>query len=239
MPKSTIQAGHSPILWIEGRWSGNPNFVSLLRKKGFIIETTSTGKKALEMLDTDDFSLLVVNAASMRTSGVRISKNIFETHPEVPVILICDPDRVPDGVEEYVGCLLVLDFTTRKLVNRIMRLLPGDDKNKIQLGPISIDVDRNLVNAHGQQTTLTPRLMALLIAFIEKSGEVITREKLFHDVWKTDYTGDTRTLDVHISWLRQAIELDPRNPSLWLDKLNPTKDFLCLSNLAKQKKLPN
>ena len=43
---------------------------------------------------------------------------------------------------------------------------------------------------------------------------MISREKLFKDVWKTDYTGDTRTLDVHISWLRQAIEVDPRNPKL-------------------------
>lgn len=214
MPKSKVLAGHSPILWIEGRWSGNPNFVSLLRKKGFVIETTSTGKKALEMLDGDDFSLLVINAASMRTSGARISKNIYEKHPEVPVILISDPDRVPDGVDDYVGCMLVLDFTTRKLVNRIMRLLPGDEKNKVLLGPMSIDITRNLVSAHGQQTNLTPRLMALLLSFVEKPGNVISREKLFQDVWKTSYTGDTRTLDVHISWLRQAIEKDPRNPKL-------------------------
>jgi DNA-binding response OmpR family regulator len=56
--------------------------------------------------------------------------------------------------------------------------------------------------------------MALLDALMEKPGKVIAREKLFKNVWKTDYTGDTRTLDVHISWLRQAIEVDPRNPEL-------------------------
>lgn len=214
MAKSAALAGHSPILWIEGRWSGNPNFVSLLRKKGFVIETVSTGKKALEMADSGDYSLLIVNAASMRTSGARISKNLYESYPEIPIILICDPDRVPDGVEEYLGCLLVLDFTTRKLVNRIMKLLPGEDKNKTKLGPITIDRNRNLVNCNNQQTTLTPRLMSLLVTFMEKPGEVISREKLFQEVWKTNYTGDTRTLDVHISWLRQAIELDPRNPKL-------------------------
>lgn len=212
MAKRAVLARHSPILWIEGRWSGNPNFVSLLRKKGFVIETTSTGKKALEMVDSDEYSLLVVNAASMRTSGARITKNLYVNHPQIPIILICDPDRVPEGVEEYLGYLLVLEFTTRKLVNRIMHLLPGDEKNIKELGPIRVDLARNLVICHQQQSTLTPRLMALLTAFMDQPGVVISREKLFQKVWKTNYTGDTRTLDVHISWLRQAIEKDPRNP---------------------------
>jgi DNA-binding response OmpR family regulator len=214
MAKNSNAVRHSPILWIEGRWSGNPEFVSLLRKKGFFIETTSTGKKALEMAAENDYAILVVNAASMRTSGARICKSIYEQHPNLPIILICSPDRVAEGVDQYVGYILVLDFTTRKLVNRIMKLLPGDKEKMVQVGPIIVDSDRNLIHCNGQKTTLTPRLMALLDAFLDKPGKVIPREKLFKDVWKTEYTGDTRTLDVHISWLRQAIEIDPRDPKL-------------------------
>ena len=214
MSKTPHAVRHSPILWIEGRWSGNPEFISLLRKKGFFIETTSTGKKAMEMAAENDYAILVVNAASMRTSGARICKSINEKYPGLPIILICSPDRVAEGVEQYVGYVLVLDFTTRKLVNRIMKLLPGDKEKMLEVGPIVVDSDRNLVLCNGQKTTLTPRLMALLDAFLEKPGKVIPREKLFKDVWKTEYTGDTRTLDVHISWLRQAIEIDPRNPKL-------------------------
>jgi len=214
MVKNTLPVRHSPILWIEGRWSGNPEFVSLLRKKGFFIETTSTGKKALEMASKNKYELLIVNAASMRTSGVRICKTISEKHPDLPIILICSPDRIATGVDQFVGYVLVLDFTTRKLVNRIMKLLPGEKDKMQRQGPIVIDTDRNLVQCNGQRTTLTPRLMALLDALMEKPGKVIPREKLFKNVWKTDYTGDTRTLDVHISWLRQALEVDPRNPKL-------------------------
>jgi DNA-binding response OmpR family regulator len=84
----------------------------------------------------------------------------------------------------------------------------------IHKGPIVIDPDRSMVTCNGQQTTLTPRLFALLELFIENPGTVIPREEMFKQVWKTSYTGDTRTLDVHISWLRQAIEADPRNPKL-------------------------
>lgn len=214
MAKDTYAVKHSPILWIEGRWSGNPEFVSLLRKKGFFIQTTSTGKKALEMAAESDYSILIVNAASMRTSGARICKSIHEKHPDLPIILICSPERVAEGIEDYVGYVLVLEFTTRKLVNRIMKLLPGDKEKMVEVGPIVVDADRNLVHFRGQKTTLTPRLMALLNAFLEKPGEVLPREQLFKDVWKTEYTGDTRTLDVHISWLRQAVEVDPRDPKL-------------------------
>jgi len=205
---------HSPILWIEGRWSGSQDFVSLLRKKGFLIQTTSTGKQAIAMAEGDRYDLLIVNAASMRTSGARIVKSVNEKYPELPIILICGPDRIATGVEDYTGYVLILDFTTRKLVNRIMKLLPGDEKRMIHQGPIIVDPDRSLVSYNGQRTTLTPRLMALLMLLIENSGEVITRDSLFQQVWKTTYTGDTRTLDVHISWLRRAIEKDPRNPEV-------------------------
>ena len=205
---------HSPILWIEGRWPGSQDFVSLLRMKGFLIETTSTGKKAIEMAAGNNYDLLIVNAASMRTSGARIVKSVHERYPDLPIILICNEDRIAIGVEDYVGYVLVLDFTTRKLVNRIMKLLPGDDKKMIHQGPIVVDSDRSMVICNGQRTTLTPRLMSLLMLFIENAGDEITREALFKQVWKTSYTGDTRTLDVHISWLRRAIEIDPRNPKI-------------------------
>jgi len=63
-----------------------------------------------------------------------------------------------------------------------------------------------------RQTSLTPRLVTLLRILMEHPGEVIEREAIFRQVWDTAYTEDTRTLDVHISWLRRAVEIDIRNP---------------------------
>jgi DNA-binding response OmpR family regulator len=68
------------------------------------------------------------------------------------------------------------------------------------------------VRSLGKSTKLTPRLVTLLQMLMEHHGEVVERETLFKKVWETNYTGDTRTLDVHISWLRRAIELDPEKP---------------------------
>ena len=132
MARDNHHITHSPILWLEGRWSGNPNFVSLLRKKGFFIDTVTTGKSALDKLAEEEFDLVVVNAASMRTSGARICSSLKEKNPELPIILICDPDHNTELLKDMVNSLLVLPFTTRKLVNRIMPLLPGDEKNIIR-----------------------------------------------------------------------------------------------------------
>jgi DNA-binding response OmpR family regulator len=214
MAKDKMSITHSPILWLEGRWSGSPNFVSLLRKKGFYIDTVATGKSALEKLTDQEFDLVVVNAASMRTSGARICNSLKEKKSELPIILICDPERTTDSLKSVVSYLLVLPFTTRKLVNRIMPLLPGDEDNMLIAGPMILDESHNQVRCNGKKTTLTPRLVRLLKILIDNKGEVVEREELFKEAWRTNYTGDTRTLDVHISWLRQAIELDPRNPKI-------------------------
>ncbi len=131
---------HSPILWIEGRWPGSQDFVSLLRIKGFLIETTSTGKQAIEMADGNQYDLLIVNAASMRTSGARIVKRVNERYPDLADHFdLRTRSGSQTGLRNYVGYVLVLDFTTRKLVNRIMKLLPGDEKQMIHQGPIVVD----------------------------------------------------------------------------------------------------
>lgn len=214
MPKKTSSVSNSKILWIEGSWASNPNFVSLLRKKGFTIQTVSTGKAALNLVGKETFNLVVINAASMRTSGKRICKAIRGQKRKLPIILICSSDRVVDKKESCANTVLVLPFTTRKLVNRIEPLLPGDENQMVKVGPITYDTNRHQVACHGKKTTLTPRLVRLLDLLIENKGEVVEREALFKHVWRTNYTGDTRTLDVHVSWLRQAIEKDPRNPKI-------------------------
>jgi len=214
MPKRSQVSSNSIVLWIEGRWSNNPNFVSILEKKGFNIDTVPTGKAALEVLEKSKYDLVVVNAASMRTSGKRICLAIKEKKNRIPVLLICDPEKVMRGNSDCINVVLVLPFTSRKLVNRIEPLLPGDETRLMKIGPIRLDKDRNQIRSYGKKTTLTPRLIRLLEMLIDNRGKVVEREELFKKVWRTNYTGDTRTLDVHISWLRQAVEKDPRNPQL-------------------------
>jgi DNA-binding response OmpR family regulator len=201
---------NATLLVIEGRHAEIPSFASDLQKKGFDVHTVLNGGEALARLKEVSPSLVVINAASIRSTGLRICQSIREQDPKLPIILILETDKSVD--KNAADSVLELPFTVQKLVNRIKPLLPGDGKNVLHVGPIRLDLEKRRVRSLGKNTKLTPRLVTLLHLLMDKHGEVVEREWLFKKAWETNYTGDTRTLDVHISWLRGAIELDPDNP---------------------------
>lgn len=200
------------VLWIEGKQSEGLPFIATLRKKGYQVELAATGNEALARLSTLNPDLVVLNAASFRTSGTRICSTLRKQSAKLPIVFIAAAGQHQPG-DENANAVLVLPFTTRKLLNWIVPLLPWDDDQVMQVGPIRLDIESRRVDCDGKVTRLTPSLTMLLKMLMERRGEVLDREDLFRQIWNTDYTGDTRTLDVHISWLRHAIEADPRHPA--------------------------
>ena len=198
------------LLVIESRHAEIPSFAADLQKKGFDVETAQNGSQAVARLKEISPSLSVVNAASLRSTGLRICQALRAKDPKLPVVLIIGKENHVE--RDAADAVLVLPFTVQKLVNRIKPLLPGDGKNMVHVGPVRLDLEHRRVRSLNKSARLTPRLVALLKMLMEHHGEVVEREILFKKVWETDYTGDTRTLDVHISWLRRAIELDPERP---------------------------
>jgi len=198
------------LLVIEGRHAEIPSFAADLQKKGFDVVSAQNGSEAVSKLKQTNPSLVVVNAPSLRSTGIRMCLSLRKKDPKVPIILIVENEKLVD--KELADSVLSLPFTVQKLVNRIKALMPGDGDNMVSIGPIRLDVENRRVRSLGKNTKLTPRLITLLQLLMDKHGEVVEREALFKKVWETNYTGDTRTLDVHISWLRRAIELDPDNP---------------------------
>lgn len=206
-------SGKGNILLIEGRRIDRPSFTIGLVNKGFEVISVPNGSAAIQHLASDLPHLVVIDADSMRTSGKRICKSIRAQVPEMPIVLVlgknADPSDTIDANE-----ILVLPFTQQKLHNRIRPFLPMKNSDIIRCGPIELDIKHRLVRCNGKQSRITPRLVILLKALIDKHSEVVLREDLFMKVWDTKYTGDTRTLDVHISWLRIALGDDPRKPKL-------------------------
>ena len=172
-----------------------------------------SGSAGLEILESVQPNVVVVDAASLRTSGLRICQSFRKMDNDLPIILIVTRDvSVPDDVD--ANLVLKLPFTVQKLINRMRVYAPTNDKYIMRAGPIELNTQTQLVTCYERQTKLTPRLVRILQILMKRSGKVVKRDPLFTEVWETDYTGDTRTLDVHISWLRSAIEEDPRHPKL-------------------------
>jgi DNA-binding response OmpR family regulator len=222
------------ILLIEGKRTDRPSFFTGLTRKGYQIESVANGTEALARLDPFAPDLIIINAASMRTSGKRMCQSIRAHAHAMHIVLITEAQNV-DSIEKeaLADVILTLPFTLQKLMNRIRPLLPAEQKDLLEVGGLQLDPVQRWVRIGTRQTSLTPRLVTLLKILMEHPGEVIEREYLFRTAWDTAYTEDTRTLDVHVSWLRRAIEDDPRNPQFIktirgvgyrLDMLKPNPD---------------
>ncbi len=199
------------LLIVETKHAEYPCFSASLREKGFTAESYSSGSEAMKCIDAGySPDVVVINAATLRSTGKRICQAMHEKVSTLPIVLILDPDHSIETTD--AEAIITLPFTVQKLINRISHLLPGDSKDSLHAGPIRLDVEKKIVSYKGKRTRLTPRLMRLLRILMEHRGEVVERKSLFSQVWETDYTDDTRTLDVHISWLRRAIELDHKKP---------------------------
>ncbi len=201
------------ILLIEGTRGDHPYFSTDLEDKGYDVTFARSGSAGLKIIDEVAPHVLVIDAASLRTSGVRICQSFRKADSELPIVLVVDGKvEVPEDVD--ANLVLKLPFTVQKLINRIKAYEPTEEKYILEAGPIELNLQTQLVTCKGQLTKLTPRLVKILKMLMINKGEVVERDPLFKSVWETNYTGDTRTLDVHISWLRQAIEEDPHHPRL-------------------------
>jgi DNA-binding response OmpR family regulator len=199
------------ILLIEGKHADHPSFSAGLVKKGYIVESAPNGAAAVTLLENSNPDIAIIDASSMRSTGKRICQSLQEKKPNLPIILIVNQDADVND-KSCAKTVLALPFTIQKLVNRVKHLLPIQNNSDFRVGPFQLDTEQKRVTCENRQIQLTPRLVVLIKILMEHPGEVVNREELFRQAWETNYTGDTRSLDVHMSWLRQAIEENPRHP---------------------------
>ncbi len=165
------------LLVIEGRHAEIPSFANDLQKKGFDVVSAQNGSEAVSQLKQTNPSLVIVNAPSLRSTGIRICLSIRKKDAKIPIILIVEKEKEVD--KELVDTILSLPFTVQKLVNRIKALMPGDGNNVVSVGPIRLDLENRRVRSLGKNSKLTPRLITLLQILMDKHGEVVEREALF------------------------------------------------------------
>jgi DNA-binding response OmpR family regulator len=199
------------VLLLESERANAPSFAAALEKRGYALTVERTAKAALKRSQSVGPDILVLNAASLKTSGARICRQLKAANNGTPIVIIADKKNVPDP-NCGAAVTLVVPFTPRKLLNGVARLLPGDESTTLQLGPIKLNLAQRRISCGGREERVTPKQARLLEMFLRQPGQLLSRKAIIKHVWDTDYTGDTRTLDVHMSWLRSVIEPNPRKP---------------------------
>ena len=196
---------------MEGRKPAAEHLAPVLEAQGCDVVTARTRREALARVQEVCPAVIVLDSPSLRFSCRRFCQALRDATLEVSVLML-----LPEGekIDRSVGARAYLrrPFSGKKLVNRIRRLLPAPEDDVLRLGDITFNFKQRCVLQGNRETHLTPKQARLLEVFMRHPGEILTRAFLMKQVWDTDYLGDTRTLDVHVHWVRKAIEEDPRAP---------------------------
>lgn len=203
-------ASSAVILLIEGARPAS-SLAPTLEGRGYQVVRASNSKEALSRMRTDAPALAVVNSTSLHMDGVRLCLDLKDASDDLPVIIIVRAGSDPEKIT-CADLVLVRPFTGRKLLNRIVRMLPDSVGDVLRVGAFTLNPESRSLRVGKTEYHLTPMKARLLEAFMRQPGEVLSREYLMKHVWRTDYLGDTRTVEVHIRWLREIIEVDANHP---------------------------
>jgi len=200
------------ILLVEKDVTTADLLVPSLERKGYQVWVTRSQRQALGRLRATPPDLLVVDVSSFGNSGYGVCSAVRDHLPGVPTVILVD--KAHAGILAVAEAYMTPPFTSRKLLYRVKTLAEKLIRRELTAGSLTLDPDTRLLRRGEELIQLRPKEAALLALFMQNQGRVLNRPEIIRQVWewKTDVVGDTRTLSVHIRWLRQKIEADPSHP---------------------------
>lgn len=181
-------------------------------KKEYSILTAHSGRQALAQAKARLPDAIVLDATSPRLSVKRLVRSLHRGAHPIMILLAQNPNRIEGGSN---GALVLPKTTTpKKLTQRVRTALDNRPPREMKAGNLTLHVERRRITRGNRSHKLTPKEFELLKVFMTHAGQIVSRKTLMQEIWDTDYLGDTRTLDVHIRWLREKIEDDPNEPRL-------------------------
>ena len=210
-----------------------------LEQAGYQVTTAADGASALEIAQREPLDLIILDIMLPEMDGLEVCRQLRReglTATTPIMMLTAKGDEIDKVVGLEVGAddYVTKPFGRRELMARVRALLrraeytPGPDKHtdansqgetqrksrELIAGPLHIDLAGRRVNCRGKEFDVQPKQFDLLVYLVRNRGTVLTRDQMLHNVWGYDYIGDTRTVDVHVRWLREKFEEDPANPKL-------------------------
>lgn len=198
------------ILFVEKDLTTADLLVPSLVRKGYQVTVAETQRQALGRIRSVRPDLLVLDVASFGAVGYKVSDAVRSRLDGVPTILLLEKGH--GGAGATAEAFMTPPFTSRKLLYRIKKLAQTLTSREIRAGPLVLDPDTRILRKGETTMALRPKEAALLTLFMSNQGKVLSRLEITRQVWETDYIGDTRTLSVHVRWLREKIEDNPSAP---------------------------
>ena len=198
-----------------------------LEQEDYETDAAYDGIVALEMIDKNDYDLILLDLMLPGVDGMSVCQQVRETS-NVPIIMVTakgeDMDRILGleyGADDYLTKpfnILEVKARMKTLFRRIDSINPKSSTSQIDVHDMSVNFDNRTVTILGKEVNLTAKEFDLLQLFINNRGKVFSRQQLLDTVWKFDYLGEYRTVDVHIRRLREKIEPNPGQPEYILTK---------------------
>jgi DNA-binding response OmpR family regulator len=212
MPRTILVVDDEPTL--------RETLAEALEADGYRVVTAADGREALVRFRADHPDLIVLDLMLPELSGIEVCR-IVRRESGVPIVMLTAKDSELDkvvGLELGADDYVTKPFSLRELSARIRALFrrseqaPEATATLVDLGPVQVDLAGHRLLRDGSPVPVKPKAFELLAFLVRNPGQVFTRDQLLEHVWGYDYAGETRTVDVHVHWLRSEIEADPGAP---------------------------
>ena len=191
-----------------------------LRSEGHAVDSALDGQTGLEMASGAVYDLIVLDLMLPRKSGMDVCRELRQRGVATPILMLTARGQTVDkvaGLKAGADDYLTKPFEMVELLARVEAMLrrapaPGVTGDVYQFGGIRVDLRRTEVTRNGKPVTLSAKEFQLLRYLVEHRGTTVSRETLLSEVWGYGGVTSSRTVDVHVAWLRQKLEEDSRQP---------------------------
>ena len=198
------------ILVVEDEQDLNRILAKTLTAEGYSVDACFDGVEALDYLEGAEYDAIVLDVMMPRMDGFSLLAQMRESGNETPVIFLTAKDSVPDrvrGLDAGADDYLVKPFDIVELIARVESVLrrTGKTGDRYTVGDVCIDARAMRVTRGGEPILLTPKEFDLLLLFVQNRNIALFRETIYERVWGTEFTGDSRTVDLHVQRLRRKL----------------------------------
>jgi DNA-binding response OmpR family regulator len=219
-PDRETQGGRPTVLVVDDEIPMLTSIRFFLEREGYRVVTAETGTAALQAANTEHPALIVLDIMLPDVDGLEVTRRLRRA-AGVPILMISargeEIDKVV-GLEVGADDYLVKPFGVREFIARVRATIRRSRgtafAGQLQVGALAIDLARHSVTIDGRPVELPRKEFDLLRLLAERAGQVVPRQELLTAVWGEDFFGDEKTLDVHVSRLRQRLERQPDSPAL-------------------------